>query len=198
MSEQERAHQTQGQSFPQEHQTPALDTDEGFNRPERHGKGVSVAVVVAILGTVGAVLWMILESGDDVVYAYTVDQAVERQEDLVGKNFKVRGIVEAGSINATPGSLDMSFKINHNGKLMTVAYHKPLPDMFKDGSEVIAEGTLSDEGVLEAESIVAKCPSKYEQAAPTAKSGALGEATPAGAVGAPTEAAAPTGAPAAY
>ena len=195
MSEQERAPQTQGQSFPEEHQTPALDTDEGLIRPERHGKGVSVAVVVAILGTVGAVLWMILESGDDVVYAYTVDQAIERQEDLVGKNFKVRGIVEAGSIDATPGSLDMSFKINHTGKLMTVAYHKPLPDMFKDGSEVIAEGTLSEAGVLEAESIVAKCPSKYEQAAPTAKSGALGQgetpppSTPSAATGAPAPAA---------
>jgi cytochrome c-type biogenesis protein CcmE len=141
----------------------------------RHGSGSSWKVVLLLLASVGAVLFIILDSGEEAVFAYTVDQAVEQRGELVGKNFRVRGKVEEGSIKQKPGSLDMRFQINHQEKLMTIAYDKPLPDTFKPGIEVIAEGKLGKDGVLVADQVIAKCPSKYEEGAPTGERGALGK-----------------------
>lgn len=141
----------------------------------RHGSGSSWKMVLLLLASVGAVLFIVLSSDEEAVFAYTVDQAVAQSDDLVGKNFRVRGKVEEGTIQQKPGSLDIRFKINHEEKLMTIAYDKPLPDTFKPGIEVIAEGKLGKDGVLVADQVIAKCPSKYEEGAPTSERGALGK-----------------------
>jgi cytochrome c-type biogenesis protein CcmE len=166
MSQSEKVQVGSGQETPAGLETPAA---------ARHGAGASWKVVLLLLASVGAVLFIILDSGEDAVFAYTVDQALEQRQSLVGKNFRVRGKVEEGSIEAKQGSLEMRFQINHEDKLMTVAYNKPLPDTFKAGIEVIAEGELTPEGVLVADQVIAKCPSKYEEGAPTGEGGALGK-----------------------
>ena len=147
-----------------EHNTSDLEDDF---QEERHGEGLSLWVVVLLLLTAAAVLYIVMDGADDAVYAYTVDQAVEKQESLEGKRFRVRGLVQDGTIESKPGTLDTRFKLIHNGKLIAIAYDKPLPDTFKAGVEVMAQGKL-ESGVLIAEEVVAKCPSKYEDKAPTA------------------------------
>ncbi len=169
MGEENKSTQEQGQQTPSGQQAPS------FASGSRHGAGVPWKVVLGLLLTAGAVLFIMFDSEDGAVFAYTVDKALENQSDLVGKQFRVRGKVQDGSIQAKPGTLDIRFQINHEEKLMTIAYDKPLPDTFKPGIEVIAEGRLGKDGVLVAEQVIAKCPSKYEEGAPTSETGALHE-----------------------
>ena len=137
----------------------------------RHGKGVSIWVVIGLLLSIGAVAYIIFDGAEDAVFAYTVDQAVCQKDDLVGKKFRVRGTVVEGTVKGTPGTLESEFDLVQNGEIITITYDKPLPDTFKPGIEVIAEGELTPEGHLVADNIIAKCPSKYEEGAPTAKMG---------------------------
>jgi len=139
-----------------------------FSR-QRHGKGVSIWFVLGLFLTIGAVAYIIFDGAEDAVFAYTVDQAIGQKSDLVGKKFRVRGDVKEGTIIATPGTLDSRFDLIKNDEVITIAYDKPLPDTFKAGMEVIAEGQMGADGVLMADNIIAKCPSKYEEGAPTGK-----------------------------
>lgn len=154
---------------------PQIEGEEetSFGDPSRakHGSGVSVWFVLALLVGVVAAAYIILDGANDAVFAYPVDKAVEMKGELTGKRFRVRGKVHEGSIKAKAGTLDTRFQVVANEKLMTVAYDKPLPDTFKEGIEVIAEGELDSNGVLVAENVIAKCPSKYEGGPPTAEGG---------------------------
>ncbi|MEO1272383.1 MAG: cytochrome c maturation protein CcmE [Myxococcota bacterium] len=143
-----------------------LDLDDlNEQASERHGQGMSWWMVVALLLSVAAVLYVILGVEDDAVYAYTVDQAVAQKSSLEGKMFRVKGLVKEGTILNKPGTLDTRFDLIHNDQTITVAYDKPLPDTFKAGIEVLAEGRLQPSGVLKADDVIAKCPSKYEEQA---------------------------------
>ncbi len=154
--------------------------DAGHEPQGSHGKGVSLTFVVGLLVAVAAVGYIIMDGADDAVFAYTVDQAAEKNDDLVGKRFRVRGTVQEGSLKQKPGTLDVRFDLIHEGETITVAYDKPLPDTFKPGIEVIAEGELGKNNVLTAENVIAKCPSKYEEGAPTAKEAPHGPGGPKG------------------
>ncbi|MBH24286.1 MAG: hypothetical protein CMH57_07540 [Myxococcales bacterium] len=159
------------------HEHDDLDLDlELDDLPEhdsaRHGKGMSWWMVLGLLLSVGAVLYVILGVEDDAVYAYTVDQAISQQGDLEGKMFRVKGLVQEGTILNKPGTLNTRFDLIHNDKTITVAYDKPLPDTFKAGIEVLAEGRLQPDGVLKANDVIAKCPSKYEDQVDGMPSGA--------------------------
>ncbi len=145
----------------------SLEGDEGPQTPaapsqSRHGKGVGIWFVVGVLATAAAVFYIILDGADDAVFAYTVEQAVEKHAQLDGKTFKVSGKVVPGSIENVPGTLDTTFKIAHGDGTMTIKYDQALPDTFKDHAQVIAEGQLKGDHLM-ARQIIAKCPSKYEE-----------------------------------
>jgi cytochrome c-type biogenesis protein CcmE len=77
---------------------------------------------------------------------------------------RVHGFVVAGSIakNLPAGHVD--FRVEDKGKSHALAVRYlgiDVPDMFKDGAEVVVEGHF-DSGVFLAERVMAKCPSKYE------------------------------------
>lgn len=137
--------------------------------PARHGKAMSIWFVIGLLLSVAAVGYIILDGGDEAVFAYTVSQAHGIKDDLTDKKFRVRGTVKEGTIQAIPGTLESRFDLEESGRVITITYDKALPDTFKPGLEVIAEGQLDDSGVVVAENIIAKCPSKYEEGAPTAR-----------------------------
>jgi cytochrome c-type biogenesis protein CcmE len=145
----------------------SLEGDEGPLTPSapsqaRHGKGVGIWFVIGLLTTAAAVFYIVLDGADDAVFAYTVEEAIEKNAQLDGKTFKVSGKVVPGSIVNVPGTLDTTFKIAHGDGVMTIKYDQALPDTFKDHAQVIAEGELKGDQLF-ARQIIAKCPSKYEE-----------------------------------
>ncbi len=99
-------------------------------------------------------------------YYYTVNEAIEKQNDLIGQNIRVAGQVAPGSvIHVNPEVNNVSFIIQDttdSGKRLVVRYKGALPDAFKEGNDAVVEGRLFSASSFDAQQIIVKCPSKYE------------------------------------
>jgi cytochrome c-type biogenesis protein CcmE len=87
------------------------------------------------------------------------------------QRLRVAGDVKAGSIQRLSGRVD--FVLVEEGKNLPVSYvgTNPLPDTFKDGAQCLVEGKITPDGRFLAETIQAKCASKYEAAPGQAQPG---------------------------
>ena len=117
-----------------------------------------------------------LEAAASFAYFQHLDdfRAVEAQE--VGNATRVHGYVALGSIQRDVASKQVHFAIvndpPHAGgggpSLPVIFASLETPDLFKDGSEVVVEGSLASVGgPFRADKVMAKCPSKFEAADPT-------------------------------
>tara|TARA_Y100000817_G_scaffold49534_1_gene35472 strand:+ start:2533 stop:2883 length:351 start_codon:yes stop_codon:yes gene_type:complete len=100
--------------------------------------------------------------GDNELPYVTIDELSEDYSNKPGKRFRIGGIVYQGSVIVDEKDpLLTNFILEQEKKFMKVSYHQILPDMFKDGSEVIVEGIFDGE-VFFADNLMTKCASKYE------------------------------------
>jgi cytochrome c-type biogenesis protein CcmE len=118
---------------------------------------VGGAVVLAALVWLGFVGFQ-----ESKAYYITVNEYATMHSQLQGKTVKVAGDVVQGSIDR--GKIPMEFVISSQGQELRVRYvgKDVIPDTFKDGSQALVEGVVSQTGVFQASHIEAKCASKYE------------------------------------
>jgi len=126
--------------------------------PSRRLKFVTGFLVV---GAAIAVLVAVSIQGNMAYYIEVSDYLSRDQASLQG-NFRVRGNVIPGTIEKEPGKLGAIFDIGDEHDRLTIRYAKELPDTFVDHAEVVVEGEMTADGVFEAHTLLAKCPSKYE------------------------------------
>jgi len=125
-------------------------------------KAAKIGVTSLVLATVfGILLYTTL--GESMQYYKYVDEVVGSQSDWSGKKLQVHGYVVPGSIGKKRDRLEYRFDIQRNGKTLRAFYNGVVPDTFKDDSEVVLTGVLTEEGFM-ANDMTAKCPSKYEEA----------------------------------
>ena len=125
-------------------------------------KAAKIGVTTLVLATVfGVLLYTTL--GESMQYYKYVDEVVGSQADWSGKKLQVHGYVVPGSIGKKRDALEYRFDIQRNGKTLRAFYNGIVPDTFKDDSEVVLTGVLTEEGFV-ANDMTAKCPSKYEAA----------------------------------
>ncbi len=100
-------------------------------------------------------------------YWLTVDEVQQRGSALVSQRLRVNGVVVDGSEDWNPAEVTLRFKIqdeeNPNQQLEVVFYDSR-PDNFQRAASVIATGELLPDGVFEADDLLLKCPSRYEEA----------------------------------
>jgi cytochrome c-type biogenesis protein CcmE len=78
-----------------------------------------------------------------------------------GKRFQLGGMVKKGSVQRTPGSLEVRFLVTDFQNDVPVVYDKVLPDLFKENSGVTANGRLNAQGVFVADEVLAKHDENY-------------------------------------
>jgi cytochrome c-type biogenesis protein CcmE len=78
-----------------------------------------------------------------------------------GKRFQLGGMVAAGSVQRTPGSLEIHFVVDDLQKQLPVTYTGVLPDLFKEKGGVVANGRLNEQGVFVADEVLAKHDENY-------------------------------------
>jgi cytochrome c-type biogenesis protein CcmE len=131
------------------------------------GGRFSPKILIAVVGLVAglAVLFGVGLKGS-MVYYLSVGEFLDREgrEDL-GENFRVNGNVVAGSIERTPGRMGAKFRMTDGKRELAVVYAKETPDTFTDGSEVVVEGKIGADDRFVAQTLLSKCPSKYESSA---------------------------------
>jgi cytochrome c-type biogenesis protein CcmE len=101
-----------------------------------------------------------------VLYYYTVAEALSGSARIGDSAVRVGGHVVQGTITRDTAAQRVDFVLadpKTKEQRIKVAYLSSItPDTFKDGSEVLVEGKFRPDGSFEAETLFAKCPSKYE------------------------------------
>jgi len=97
-------------------------------------------------------------------YYHTISEIPTLSGSQLHQRLRVGGDVKAGSIQHFSGRVD--FDLVEQGRVLPVSYvgTDPLPDTFKDGAQCLVEGKVQPDGRFVAETLQAKCASKYEAA----------------------------------
>lgn len=77
------------------------------------------------------------------------------------QRFRLGGMVTKGSVQRTPGSLEVRFVVSDFKHEVPVSYTGVLPDLFREGQGVVAHGRLNDHGTFVADEVLAKHDEKY-------------------------------------
>ena len=108
------------------------------------------------------------------VYYLTVAELLESRASSDSQLVRVAGIVTPGSIVREDGGLSVRFIMqDESGSLPVVYRGGTIPDIFGDSVEVVVEGRMAADGSFTAHTLLAKCPSRFEDGAP-ASTGAPG------------------------
>ncbi|HEY7058423.1 MAG TPA: cytochrome c maturation protein CcmE [Vicinamibacterales bacterium] len=134
-------------------------------------KPVKIGATVVILGLAFAgLMYSTLSEGTE--YYKHVDEVMSNPDAWHGKRLQLHGFVVDHSILRKPDTLDYRFQVQNNGKVVPVRYSGVVPDTFKGGAEVVLKGRLDSTGfTVDANGVMAKCPSKYEAKSTAAASG---------------------------
>jgi cytochrome c-type biogenesis protein CcmE len=112
------------------------------------------------LGVLALAVGLVLTAlRDSIVFFYTPSEVAEKHLDT-GQRFRLGGLVENGSLKRGEGTT-VSFVVTDKRATMPVTYTGVLPDLFREGQGVVAEGALTSEGVFHADSVLAKHDEKY-------------------------------------
>lgn len=79
----------------------------------------------------------------------------------LNKTIRVGGLVTTGSVKRAPDSLYVEFDITDNEETITITFDKSLPDLFREGQGIMAEGKLVDNKTLKATKVLAKHDENY-------------------------------------
>jgi cytochrome c-type biogenesis protein CcmE len=124
----------------------------------RRGRRLSlIAVSLAVVGAAVAIALYALS--DSIVFFYSPTEVVEKAVHP-GARLRVGGLVKAGSVVKLSDE-NMSFVVTDGANELKVAYQGLLPDLFREGQGVVAEGVLAAPGEMRAETILAKHDERY-------------------------------------
>ncbi|HAJ30811.1 MAG TPA: cytochrome c maturation protein CcmE, partial [Gammaproteobacteria bacterium] len=113
-------------------------------------------------GGLGLALTFVLKALNSNINLFYTPVQVIAGEVPMGARVRAGGMVEAGSIRRSDGSLEVAFIVSDlAGAAFEIRYTGILPDLFREGQGVVATGTLSQDGVFFAEEILAKHDEKY-------------------------------------
>jgi len=116
-----------------------------------------IALGLGILGI--AVALVLFAMRDNIVFFYSPTEIAEKGIGP-GTRFRLGGLVEQGSVQHT-GPATIKFVVTDLQKTVTVSYTGLVPDLFREGQGVVAEGTIGPDGVFVADSVLAKHDEKY-------------------------------------
>lgn len=120
-----------------------------------------IAIIAAGLGALGLAAALVLNAFQSNLVFFFSPSQVEANEAPRGKAFRIGGMVETGSVKRQDDGLTVRFKVTDTAKTVAVVYTGILPDLFKEGKGVVAQGRLRADGVFEATEVLAKHDENY-------------------------------------
>lgn len=136
-------------------------------QPARRRK-VPWSFVVAGLAIAAAVVYLIMANTTATAAYYMTVNELRACHQCATRTVRVAGIVEAGSIVRDDKTQLVRFSITQQQDALPVTYSGVVPDIFRPGIQVVVEGKLLPSGVFDAQTLLAKCPSKFQAATPGA------------------------------
>ena len=122
----------------------------------RHRRAALIVAGVAALGVATALVLSAFRQ--NLVFFYTPSDVVANKAPE-NRTFRVGGLVESGSLRRE--GVHVSFRVTDTAKTITVNYDGILPDLFREGKGVVAEGKLESGGAFHASQVLAKHNENY-------------------------------------
>ncbi|MDD2719969.1 MAG: cytochrome c maturation protein CcmE [Gallionella sp.] len=119
-----------------------------------------VYIIVAV-AAIGLAVGLVLNALKDNVSLYFTPTQVYNKEAPEGRSFRIGGLVEAGSVKREADGLTVHFAITDLHKSLPVVYKGILPDLFKEGKGVVAQGKIEADGLMHASEVLAKHDENY-------------------------------------
>ncbi len=117
------------------------------------------AIVLGVLAAVAAAVGLVLNAfNSNLVFFYTPTQ-IAAKEAPSGRTFRVGGLVQQGSV--VREGVTVRFVVTDTAQNVPVRYEGVLPDLFKEGKGVVAQGQLGPDGVFTAREVLAKHDENY-------------------------------------
>jgi len=123
--------------------------------------GIVLAILIGLGITTGLILYALSQNMD---LFYTPTELVNGKNGKkpeVGQRLRIGGMVEMGSVKRDPDSLQVSFLLRDTGPAVTITYDGILPDLFREGQGIVAQGVLKDATTVEAFEVLAKHDEEY-------------------------------------
>ena len=118
-------------------------------------------LIIGGLVAIGIATFCVLRAfNENLVFFYTPTQ-IASKEAPTNKNFRIGGMVVQNSLQREPGGLKVAFIVTDMVNSIPVEYSGILPDLFKEGKGVVAQGKLNDKGVFVASQVLAKHDENY-------------------------------------
>jgi cytochrome c-type biogenesis protein CcmE len=124
----------------------------------RTKRALAIVSGLAALGIASALVLNAFNSNLVFFFSPTQVLAHEAPRD---RSFRIGGLVEEGSLQREPTGLTIRFVVTDLAKQVPVTYTGLLPDLFKEGKGVVAQGKLGTDGVFRAEQVLAKHDENY-------------------------------------
>ena len=124
----------------------------------RHKRITLIVLGVALLGGAAALVLNAFQS--NLVFFFSPSQ-IAANEAPRGKAFRIGGMVETGSVVRANDGLTVQFNVTDTAKVVPVTFTGILPDLFKEGKGVVAQGRLGPDGMFVATEVLAKHDENY-------------------------------------
>jgi len=124
----------------------------------RHKKLAFITLGLSVLAVAAALVLNAFQS--NLVFFFSPTQ-VAANEAPIGKRFRIGGLVEEGSIQRHESGLTVNFAVTDSAESIPVSYTGILPDLFKEGKGVVAQGKIAANGIFEADEVLAKHDENY-------------------------------------
>jgi cytochrome c-type biogenesis protein CcmE len=117
------------------------------------------AIVVGALAAIGVAVALVLNAfNSNLVFFYTPTQ-IASKEAPQGRTFRIGGLVQSGTVQRE--GVTVRFVVTDTAKSVNVKYDGVLPDLFKEGKGVVAQGQLGADGTFVAREVLAKHDENY-------------------------------------
>ncbi|WON75723.1 cytochrome c maturation protein CcmE [Serratia sp. UGAL515B_01] len=132
--------------------------------PRRKSRLYMVTAILIGIGLTATLLLYALRSNIDLFYTPTEilqGKGENHEKPQVGQRLRIGGMVMPGSVKRDQQSLRVSFKVYDAHGAINVTFEGILPDLFREGQGVVAQGVLGEGNVVNAREVLAKHDEKY-------------------------------------
>lgn len=124
----------------------------------RHKRLMLAGVVLG--GAAVAVTLVLNAFNSNMVFFYSPSDVLKQQAPK-DRTFRLGGLVEAGSVKRQSDGVTVRFAVTDTAQVIPVEYRGILPDLFKEGKGVVAQGRLEADGTFRAQEVLAKHDENY-------------------------------------
>lgn len=120
-----------------------------------------LAIVLSAVVGLGVATALVVSAFQENMHFFVTPSEVLAKTEMPERNFRIGGLVEENSVERDPNSTAVSFRVTDTVESVTVTYTGILPDLFREGQGVVAEGRINSEGVFNAHNVMARHDETY-------------------------------------